>query len=147
MSGAAAWKYLGLDLSQTTPIFGWYGRRRRLIDLFQKSNAVFLETPGFDANAAVFASEEEIRMIIATSDPGQPFQTQQGAALTNVKGAMTGPGKDALSEKLDGYVDSLTAHRWQKIQQTIGRPAANDMGLSLNNQVEVRNHRAEINAK
>lgn len=86
-------------------------------------------------------------LYVATADDTQNFNQTKTEAVQTVDGAMSGAGKAQHSAELDDYVNSMTAVNWKKIQNDLGKPSNDTMKISLNNNVEVANHKAELDAR
>lgn len=86
-------------------------------------------------------------LIVATADHTVPLQQTKTEATETVKGAMSGAGKAAMANELDGYVNSMSAVKWPDVQEKLGKLSNDTMKISLSNTVEVAQHKAELDAR
>lgn len=86
-------------------------------------------------------------LIVATADPARNFNEVKTEAVQTVDGALAGDGKAARTGELNGYVGSMEAVNWKKVQKELGQPSNKTMPVSLNNNVEVATHKEELNAR
>lgn len=86
-------------------------------------------------------------LAVATAESTGSFNATQTEVIANIKSALAGSGKAPFEAKVDDYVSSMSATTWKPVQRSIGTPAAKNMGLSLNNRVELEQHKAALNAK
>lgn len=85
-------------------------------------------------------------LIAATADPNGNFDNQRAQISQQMGDSMKGAGKPDVQDEVDNFLNSLEGTTWKPVQQTLGRSAQATMGLSLDNSVEVAQHRAELNA-
>jgi hypothetical protein len=132
------------DLDVQTAIAAFYDERA--IEHFRQN----FNSPGKFSLIVAAASLSMLvaaGMVVATGDPAANFDTAKSNASASVSLALVGPGQAEMKNKLDDYVESMRAVKWTQVQRDIGKPAADKMGLSLDNKVEVRAHRAELRAR
>jgi hypothetical protein len=85
-------------------------------------------------------------LLVATGEVLGEFEGQKQQAAEQVNGSVSGNGQGDANQEVDNYLQSMDSVRWKHVQNELGGPANQSLGLSLDNRVEVATHRAELNA-